>query len=117
METMLERIDGLCKQKGISIARLCEILGFSGNSIYKWDKSSPSIEKVIKVADYFDVSVEYILGRSEYIDIQRGTPEWDDYIALQRARKEHPERYKIAKEIIQAGFDHAYSDEKEPAVK
>ena len=117
METMSDRIALLCKQKGISTTRLCEILGFSYGYIHKWDKSSPSVDKIIKVADYFGVSVEYILGRSDNIEVYKDTPEWEDFIALQRAKLEQPERYKIAREIIQAGFNHAYSDEKEPRSK
>lgn len=34
------------------------------NSVYRWDASFPSVDKVMKVADYFGVSVDYLTGAS-----------------------------------------------------
>lgn len=56
-----DRIKELCTQKGISIYRLEKDLGFSSCSICKWKTSSPSVDKVQKVADYFGVTVNYLL--------------------------------------------------------
>ena len=33
---------------------------------YENGSSEPSLENLVKLADYFDVSVDYLLGRSEY---------------------------------------------------
>ena len=66
-----ERIRKLCKEKGISIYRLEKDLGFSSCSICKWKSSGPSVDKIQKVADYFQVSVDYLLegdGGSETCD-------------------------------------------------
>ncbi len=59
--SMLVNIQVLCKEHGISVPSLEKELGFGKGSIYKWDKNSPSIDKLQKVADYFEVSVERIL--------------------------------------------------------
>ena len=32
-------------------------------TIVRWDKSSPTTDKLQKVADYFGVSIDYLLGR------------------------------------------------------
>ena len=48
----------------ISVAELERTLGFGNGSISKWNKQSPSVDKLNKVADYFDVSVDYLLGRT-----------------------------------------------------
>lgn len=58
---MLDRIKALCKQSNISIAELERKLGFGNGSIRKWDTSSPSIANVLKVADYFDITIQYIV--------------------------------------------------------
>ena len=58
---MLDRIKDLCKQSNISIAELERNLGFGNGSIRKWDTSSPSISNVLKVADYFDVTIQCIV--------------------------------------------------------
>ena len=57
----MENIQLLCKQKGIAISQLERELGFGRGAIYKWDKNSPSIDKVQKVADYFKVSVDRVI--------------------------------------------------------
>ena len=36
-------------------------LGFGNGTIKKWGESSPSVDKLKKVADYFGVSVDYFL--------------------------------------------------------
>ncbi|MEA5002485.1 MAG: helix-turn-helix transcriptional regulator [Christensenella sp.] len=60
---LVERIRELCGQKNTNFAALERELGFGQGTIRKWDASSPSGDKLDKVADYFDVSVDYLLGR------------------------------------------------------
>ncbi|WP_142429400.1 helix-turn-helix domain-containing protein [Enterococcus faecalis] len=49
----------------MSFAELERKLGFANSSIRKWDERTPGIDKIQKVADYFDVSTDYLLGRTE----------------------------------------------------
>ena len=60
-----ERIRELCKLKGTSIPKLELELGLSSGSISKWGKSSPKADNLVKVANYFNVSVDYLLGKDE----------------------------------------------------
>jgi hypothetical protein len=61
-ETMiLGKISKLVSEKGISISSLEKTLGFGNGTIRGWKESSPSVEKLKKVADYFGVSIEYFL--------------------------------------------------------
>lgn len=53
----------LCRQRGMSLTKLEELLQLSNGTIGKWDKVSPKAESLIKVADYFGVSVDYLLDR------------------------------------------------------
>ena len=59
---LLERIKILCKQKGVSVSQFERECGFSKNSVIKWDKSIPAGDKVLRAAQYFGVSSDYILG-------------------------------------------------------
>ena len=63
--TLKDVIRELCKTKHTSIPKLENILGFGSGTIVRWDKSSPSIDKLLKVADYFHVSVDYLIGRTK----------------------------------------------------
>ncbi|EGP4729571.1 MULTISPECIES: helix-turn-helix domain-containing protein [Enterococcus] len=63
--TTFERVKMLADKRKISIVELEEKLNFSKNSLYAWKKSKPSIDKLNAVADYFNVSTDYLLGRTD----------------------------------------------------
>lgn len=60
-----DRIKELANQRKVSVAELERALGFGNGSISKWSKQSPSTEKLKQVADYFQVSLDYLVGRSD----------------------------------------------------
>lgn len=61
---LIQLIKELANEEGISLAELERRTGLSSGSITKWGKSSPSADKLQKIADHFDVSVDYLLGRT-----------------------------------------------------
>ena len=66
-----EKIKELADKQGISLNKLEEKLGFSRNTIYNMKKSTPNVERVSKIADFFNVSTDYLLGRTENPNIAR----------------------------------------------
>lgn len=60
-----ERIKELAKKQGLSINLLEEKLGYSRNTIYNLKNSKPSTERISEIADYFNVSTDYLLGRTD----------------------------------------------------
>ncbi|WP_325989789.1 helix-turn-helix domain-containing protein [Staphylococcus borealis] len=62
---LVQKIRTLCNIKKLTFAELERILDISNGQIKRWEKAAPSIYKVQKVADYFDVSVDYLLGREK----------------------------------------------------
>ena len=60
-----EKIKELADKKRISINRLEEQLGFSRNTIYNMKTKKPNAERVAAIADYFNVSTDYLLGRTD----------------------------------------------------
>ncbi|CAM2749482.1 helix-turn-helix domain-containing protein [Fructilactobacillus fructivorans] len=61
--SIYQRVKELAKNKNISIRELEHQLGFSNGTLQKWDKTANS-QKLKKVANYFNVSVDYLLGNS-----------------------------------------------------
>lgn len=57
-------IKQLAKESGTNMTKLEQELGFGNGTILKWDKASPSIDKLQAVADYFNVSIDYLTGRT-----------------------------------------------------
>lgn len=60
---LLTNIRRLCNKKSVSIAKLERETGIGNGTISRWDTSSPSIENVQKVAEFFGVSVDELLSR------------------------------------------------------
>lgn len=60
----LENLFTLLQPRGIS-KKLSEATGISSGNISDWKKgrSKPTAEALTSIADYFDVSVDYLLGR------------------------------------------------------
>ena len=58
----------LCRNENISVRVLEEDLGFPKNTIYQWKSRTPSVDSLQKVADYFIVTVDYLLGRARVVD-------------------------------------------------
>lgn len=58
-----DRIQSLRKSKGISQEELADKIGVSRQAVSKWEseQSSPDIEKIILLSDYFDVTTDYLL--------------------------------------------------------
>lgn len=61
---VLTNIKQLCISTGITVAKLEKALRLGNGTIHKWGKSSPGVDKLEKVADYFSVSVDFIIGKS-----------------------------------------------------
>lgn len=60
---MYNKIKELCDKKGISITTLEKEVGLSNGSIGKWKESSPKVDSLKLVADYFKKSVDYFLKK------------------------------------------------------
>ncbi len=68
MEILIaQRIKDLMKSEKLTQMRLARALGVGQSSVSDWinAKSEPSIENLWKLADFFDVSVDYLIGRKE----------------------------------------------------
>ncbi len=62
---LYEKIKLLASEKKMSIRQLEETLGFGNGVINRWRKNTPGSDKLKKVADYFNISVDYLLGRTD----------------------------------------------------
>lgn len=63
--TTYERIQKLSRERGLSVRELGRKLDIGETTIYKWKTQTPKLDVLEKVADYFDVSVDYLVGRTD----------------------------------------------------
>jgi transcriptional regulator with XRE-family HTH domain len=59
------RVEKLIKKKHINAKILADSIGVSSGNITDWKtgKSKPSSDAIVRMADYFDVSADWLLGR------------------------------------------------------
>ena len=64
---MYEIFERLCKERGVTAYRVSEATGIKTSSLSGWKagKFTPKQEKLKKIADYFGVSIEYLMTGEE----------------------------------------------------
>lgn len=64
MSVFAEQLKTLRKINGLTQKELAENVGVQQGAINKWEskQTEPNIEKLVKLADYFDVSLDYLIG-------------------------------------------------------
>lgn len=60
-----EKIKELAKKRGKALGQVEEDLGYGRNTLYKIKNSTPNAERIAEIANYFDVSTDYLLGRTD----------------------------------------------------
>ncbi len=65
---VVERIKELMHENGLNQVTLAKNIGVKQNTISSWllGKKQPSITSLWLLADYFDVDIDYIVGRKSY---------------------------------------------------
>ena len=87
--TLKERIKELCKSQKISMNQLEKELEFAVGYISKLDKSTPNSKYIQKLADYFNVSVDYLMtGKEPKLSVSN-TEIDTDLVFLDRKIKEY----------------------------
>ncbi|NQO27239.1 helix-turn-helix transcriptional regulator [Streptococcus suis] len=114
MFSTLEKIKELAKKRGISLAKLEENLGYSTNYFYTLKTKAPNAERLAEIANYFNVSTDYLLGRTDTPYIADGSSESLSEKGRALARKydsASPTKQKYYDKIIAAMFEDDEEDD------
>ncbi len=79
-ELIVNSIKKLCDKNNIPIGQFEKEAGLSKGLISKWKEKPPSLDKIVAIADYFNVSVDEVIGRN--INIEEDLPEYDIVLSL-----------------------------------
>lgn len=58
---IVENIKALCKREGVTIKAVEEICNLGNGTIRRWDDSSPSVDKLARVARFFRVTIDELI--------------------------------------------------------
>ena len=62
---IFERLERLCKERGITISGLEKACGFGNGTVRGWKNSDPSVGKVKRVADFFGCTIDALVSKGE----------------------------------------------------
>lgn len=95
--TLYERIEELCGMQGISIRKLEREAGVGQGSVSKWKRGAyrPGSKSVQRIAAYFGVSIDYLMGETDDVI----SPALID--TLQRHRHDHPDEAADGRATVQ----------------
>lgn len=86
---IVERIKSLCITENITIKELERIIQISNGSIRHWNEKTPSVERVLLVANYFKVSLDWLVTGKESGNL---TPEEQQLIDYYRKADDRGKR-------------------------
>lgn len=61
----LDIVKKMCKENNTTIAQMERDIGISKGASYKWNNSKPSLNIINKIANYFGVSVDFLMNGEE----------------------------------------------------
>lgn len=97
----MKNLKTLRNQHNLSQQKLADILHISQQSIYKYENalSSPDLDTLILIADYFETSIDYLIGHSDIphkIELVTDTMLNQDELRLMEYYRQLSNRQKIA---------------------
>ena len=74
---LAERLQDLRKKAGYSQEQLADLLGISRQAVSKWEsgQTSPDLEKIVLLSEFFEVSTDYLLKGTQIASGQGVRPE------------------------------------------
>ncbi len=80
----------LRNDNGYNQTKLADFLGVTYFTIGKWEngKAEPNLDTLNKLADFFDVSVDYLIGRENDLGIKKYSAEHNNRAALSEDESE-----------------------------
>ena len=81
-----ERIKTLAKKRGISLAALLLDADLGRNTMAHFKTSMPKADTLARIADCLDCSVDYLLGRTDVPEVNRGEPQEPTHLIKFAAR-------------------------------
>lgn len=116
MANMYERIEGLCKDRAITITEMCRELKINRSSLSELKQGrakSLSTDKVVKIARFFGVTAEYIVDEDNSIMLETQSQpvyldqETRDILEAIRSRPDIKSLFSVAKDSTKEDIEFA----------
>ena len=107
---LAENIRAFRKERSLTQEQLSEALGVTAGAVYKWETklSVPDLELIVQMADFFDTSVDVLLGYEvkdnrheatvKRLQECRRSKDWDGPAEAEKALKKYPHSFQVVTE-------------------
>lgn len=104
---LAENIRRFRKERSLTQEQLSEVLGVTAGAVYKWEAklSVPDLDLIVQMADFFDTSVDVLLGyeiKDNRLDATvtrlreyRRKKDWEGLSEAEKALKKYPHSFRI----------------------
>ena len=96
------RLFELRNEKGLSQRQLAKIFKISQSTYNNWEnaKTQPTIESLIAIADYFGVTLDYLVGREREDGVVEVVSDDKEKTVIERYKRLSPEQQTAMTEFI-----------------
>ena len=107
---LAENMRRMRKERSLTQEQLSEVLNVTAGAVYKWEAglSVPDIVLIVEMADFFDTSVDALLGyavKDNHVDAivkrlreYRRKKDWEGLAEAEKALKKYPHSFPIVRE-------------------
>lgn len=106
---MNNRIRELRKARGITMKQLGEVLGLAESTISQYEngRRQPDYETLLRLGEYFGVSVGFILGAEEKTPLVNGDEELNELLETLKTRPECRMLFQLSKDATKEEVEKA----------
>ena len=83
---ILENIQTLCIKHNTTVPNLERELSLGNGSIYKWNKSSPKVDTLRKIAEHFNVTIDSLVADTYIVEDENNKEDLKKFIDSKGSR-------------------------------
>ena len=96
------RFKQLCKEKSVTQKKALEDMGFHRNAVQSWQSGNPSADALKKLAAYFDMSTDELLGvETKKAPTQKGEREYSDLDLIEAVMRADEQTKEVIRLILE----------------
>lgn len=96
------RFKQLCKERGVTQKKALEDMGFHRNAVQSWISGNPSADALKKLAGYFDMSTDELLGvETKKAPTPKGEREYSDLDLIEAVMRADEQTKEVIRLILE----------------
>lgn len=96
------RFKQLCKERNITQKKALEDMGFHRNAAQRWADGSPSTDALLKIADYFGITTDEVLGKeNKKTPTPKGEREYSDLDLIEAVMRADEQTKEVIRLILE----------------